>query len=53
MDSPAANEAFGLDGQEETIFYAMPAGKIRPEDPSAEEEFYAFLREDGLGSVNS
>jgi len=43
-----ANEAFSLDGQEETVFYAMPVGKIRPEDQNAEEEFYAFLREEGL-----
>lgn len=43
-----ANEAFSLDGREETVFYAMPVGKIRPEDQQAEEEFYAFVREDGL-----
>ena len=45
---PTANEAFSLDGQEETIFYAMPVGKIRPEDQPAEEEFYAFVRKEGL-----
>ena len=43
-----ANEAFGLDGEEETIFYAMPVGAIRPEDQEAEEEIYAFVREQGL-----
>lgn len=48
MIPPIANEAFGLDGQEETVFYAMPVGKIRPEDQNAEEEFYAFVREEGL-----
>ena len=48
MDPPTANEAFTLDGREETIFYAMPVGKIRPEDQQAEEEFYAFVREKGL-----
>ena len=48
VEPQTANEAFTLDGQEETIFYAMPVGKIRPEDQPAEEEFYAFLREDGL-----
>ena len=45
---PVANEAFGLDGAEETVFYAMPVGKIRPEDQQAEEEFYAFVRESRL-----
>ena len=48
VDPPVANEAFTLDGQEETIFYAMPVGKIRPEDQQAEEEFYAFVRESRL-----
>lgn len=48
VDPPVANEAFTLDGMEETIFYAMPVGKIRPEDQQAEEEFYAFVREEGL-----
>ena len=48
VDPPAANEAFGLDGAEETVFYAMPVGKIRPEDQAAEEAFYAFVRENGL-----
>ena len=48
VDPPAANEAFGLDGEEETVFYAMPVGRIRPEDRDAEEEFYAFVREDEL-----
>ena len=48
VDPPAANEAFGLDGREETVFYAMPVGKIRPEDRAEEEEFYAFVRENDL-----
>jgi len=48
VEPQIANEAFTLDGIEETIFYAMPVGKIRPEDHNAEEEFYAFLREEGL-----
>ena len=48
VDPPIADEAFGLDGVEETIFYAMPVGKIRPEDREAEEEFYAFVRENDL-----
>ena len=48
VEPQIANEAFTLDGQEETVFYAMPVGKIRPEDQQAEEEFYAFVRENGL-----
>ena len=48
VEPQIANEAFALDGAEETIFYAMPVGKIRPEDQQAEEEFYAFVRENGL-----
>ena len=48
VDPPIADAAFGLDGVEETIFYAMPVGKIRPEDREAEEEFYAFVRENDL-----
>ncbi len=43
-----ANEAFGLDGVEETVFYAMPVGRIRPEDQAAEDAFYAFVRENDL-----
>lgn len=48
VDPPVVNEAFGLDGKEETVFYAMPVGKIRPEDQPAEDAFYAFLRENDL-----
>ena len=48
VEPQIANEAFSLDGREETVFYAMPVGKIRPEDQQAEEEFYAFVREKGL-----
>lgn len=48
VDPVSANKAFGLDGVEETIFYAMPVGTVREEDKSEEEEFYAFVREQGL-----
>lgn len=43
-----SNRAFGLDGKEETIFYAMPIGTIRQEDQKEEDDFYAFVREEGL-----
>lgn len=48
VDPASANKEFGLDGVEETIFYAMPVGTIRAEDAEAEEDFYAFVREQGL-----
>ena len=47
IDPDVANEAFCLDGKEETIFYAMPVGKIRKDDREAEDAFYAFVREEG------
>ncbi len=48
VDPPSANRMFGLDGEEETIFYAMPVGTVREEDKDAEDEFYAFVKEQGL-----
>ncbi len=48
VDPRVANAAFGLDGAEETVFYAMPVGRIRQEDQSAEDAFYAFVRENDL-----
>ena len=48
VDPPTANSAFGLDGTEETVFYAMPVGSVRPDDQAAEDEFYAFVRENDL-----
>ncbi len=46
VDFGAANEAIGLDGEEETIFYAMPVGTVSEKDEEAEAEFYAFLKEE-------
>ena len=43
-----ADKEFGLDGVEETVFYAMPVGKISVKDKEAENEFYAFVKEEGL-----
>ena len=43
-----ANQIFGLDGVEETIFYAMPVGTVREENKNKEDAFYAFLKEDNL-----
>ncbi len=43
-----ANIAFGLDGVEESVFYAMPVGTVKEEDSKAEADFYAFVKEEGL-----
>jgi len=48
VDGPLANRVFGLDGEEETIFYAMPVGTVSPADQEAEAAFYAFVRQEGL-----
>ena len=48
VEPKLANNAFGLDGEEETVFYAMPVGNIRPQDKASEDAFYAFVREEGL-----
>ena len=48
VDGPLANRVFGLDGEEETIFYAMPIGTVNPDDQEAEDAFYAFVRQEGL-----
>ncbi|MBQ7278787.1 MAG: SagB/ThcOx family dehydrogenase [Clostridia bacterium] len=42
------DEALGLDGKEETVFYAMPVGTVRPEDQPQEQAFYAFVQQQGL-----
>jgi len=48
VDIPYSNKLFGLDGAEETIFYSMPVGTIKPEDEQKEQDFYAFVKEEGL-----
>ena len=48
VDADCSNKGFGLDGVEESVFYAMPVGTIRAEDKPDEDAFYAFLKEDGL-----
>ena len=48
VDPKPANIAFGLDGEEESVFYAMPVGTVREENLEAEAEFYAFVKEEGL-----
>ena len=48
VDPEPANKALGLDGKEESIFYAMPVGTVKTDDRAAEDAFYAFVREEGL-----
>ncbi len=48
VNDTIANKAFGLDGEEECIIYAHPVGTIRSEDKEKEQDFYAFVKEQGL-----
>lgn len=48
VDTKAANALFGLDGEEEFIFYAAPVGGIDPDDQAAENAFYAFVEQEDL-----
>lgn len=48
VDGKLCDEAFGLDGEEEFIFYAFPLGTVRESDQQKELDFYAFVREQGL-----
>jgi len=48
VDPAIANAMFGLDGEEETIFYAMPVGTVSKDNEKAEQDFYAFVKEQGL-----
>ena len=48
VEPKVADAAFGLDGGEETIFYAMPVGTVSPADREAEAAFYAFVEREGL-----
>lgn len=48
VDPETINRGFGLDGKEESAFYAMPVGTVKAEDREAEQQFYAFVKEQGL-----
>ena len=48
VEPAPSNKVFGLDGVEESVFYAMTVGTVKEEDREAEAEFYAFVREEGL-----
>ncbi len=47
VETPYVNRMFGLDGEEEFVFYAATAGCISEADRRAELDFYAFLRDEG------
>lgn len=46
LDSDASDALFGLDGEEEFIFYAATLGSISREDGEKEDMFYAFLKDE-------
>ena len=48
VDGACADRVFGLDGMEETIFYAMPVGTVDEKDSDRENDIYAFVKEQGL-----
>ena len=46
LDTDACDALFGLDGQEEFIFYAAACGHISEIGKDKEDEFYAFLKDE-------
>lgn len=46
LDTDACDVLFGLDGQEEFIFYAAALGNISERDKDKEDGFYAFLKDE-------
>ena len=48
VDGKCCDEVFGLDGIEESIMYAHPVGTISEKDKEKEEDFYRFVKEQGL-----
>ena len=48
VDGPLCDEVFGLDGDEEFIFYCMPLGTVSEADRQKEKDFYRFVEEEGL-----
>ena len=48
VDGKIADKVFGLDGEEEFVFYAQPVGTIREKDKQKELEHYQFVEEEGL-----
>lgn len=48
VDGPFCDEKFGLDGNDEFVFYAMPVGTVSEKDIDKEKDFYRFVEEEGL-----
>ncbi len=48
VDGPMCDEEFGLDGEEEFVFYCMPVGTVSEENRQKEKDFYRFVEEEGL-----
>ena len=48
VNGPLCDKEFGLDGEEEFIFYAMPVGTVSVQDKDKEKDFYRFVEEEGL-----
>ena len=48
VNGKCCDEMFGLNGIDESIIYAMPVGTISEKDKQKEEDFYAFVKEEGL-----
>lgn len=48
VNGKCCDEMFGLNGTDESIIYAMPVGTISEKDKQKEEDFYAFVKEEGL-----
>ncbi|MHC1786402.1 MAG: SagB/ThcOx family dehydrogenase [Christensenellales bacterium] len=46
LDTNACDDLFGLDGQEEFIFYAAALGNTSERDKDREDAFYAFLKDE-------
>lgn len=48
FDSDTCNNMFKLDGEEEFVIYTQPVGTISLENQKEEDDFYAFVKEQGL-----
>ena len=46
VETDLADEMFGLDGEEEFIFYSAPVGTVSPDNEKEEAAIYAFLKDE-------
>ena len=47
VDGPMCDSKFGLDGNDEFVFYSMPVGTVSEQDADKEKDFYRFVEEEG------